>query len=66
MNGSIAFLTVKRDVDLLSKAYLDAVSFRVVHCKNYCITKSYKSFDKYTKTAGRFFADCRGNRQPRQ
>lgn len=35
MNGSIAFLTVKREMDLIVDTNLNAVRFRVIHCKNY-------------------------------
>ena len=35
MNGSIAFLTVKRDVDLFIKANLNAVGFGVIYSKDY-------------------------------
>lgn len=35
MNGSIAFFTIKRDMDFSIEANLDAVGFRVVHCKDY-------------------------------
>ena len=34
MNGSIAFLTVKRDMYFIIEADLDVAGFRVVYCKN--------------------------------
>lgn len=35
MNGSIEFLTVKRDMDFIVEIELDAIIFRVICCKNY-------------------------------
>lgn len=35
MNGSIIFLTVKRDMDLLVEADLDTVGFGVINSKDY-------------------------------
>ena len=35
MNGSIAFLTIKRDMDFIVKDDLNAAGFRVIHCKDY-------------------------------
>lgn len=40
MNGSIAFLTFKRDTDILVEADLNAVGFRVIHCKDFLVISS--------------------------
>lgn len=45
MNGSVAFLAVKRDMDFIVEADLDAVCFRVIHCKKYLNHKLLLSRD---------------------
>lgn len=32
MNGSVAFLAIKRDLDFIVEANLDAVGFMGIHC----------------------------------
>lgn len=45
MNGSIAFFAIKRDVDFIVETNLDAVGFRVIHCKDYFSHKLLLSID---------------------
>ena len=35
MNGSVAFVAIKRGMDFIVEANLDAVGFRGLHCKDY-------------------------------